>query len=114
MATPARRDLVIVHADSYAHEITFVDANSAPLDISTRTWAAQIRSDPASTTAADAVFDVDTTDAATGVIVLGLTTTATAALSPTRAYRWDLQATVGSDVTTMMAGTVTVVQDVTR
>lgn len=114
MATPARRDLVIVRNDSYAHEITFVDDLAAPLDVSNRTWAAQIRSDPTSTGTADAVFSVDTTSAASGVIVLGLTTTDTAALRANRTYRWDLQATTGSDVTTMVAGSVTVVQDVTR
>lgn len=103
-----------MHADSYAHEITFVDSNSAPLDVSNRTWAAQVRSDPSSSGSPDATFSVDTTSAATGIIVLALTTTATAALQPGRAYRWDLQATVGSDVTTMVAGSVTVVQDVTR
>ena len=72
-------------------------------------WTAQWRSYPTSTTAVS--FNVDTTNAATGRIVISLTATQAATLKD--GY-WDLQSTRNSEVKTWIRGKVLYVKDVTR
>ena len=113
--SPATRDLIIVHRDDYSHTITIVDADSVAIVLTGRTYAAQIRYKPAVAGTADATFSVSLANLATGIVTISLTDTQTDALTPGRAYYWDLQETVTatSFVTTILSGKVTVVQDVT-
>lgn len=115
MSAPGVRNLTIVHRDDYSHTVTIVDADEVAVVLTGRTYAAQIRSSPATAGTADAAFTVDLTNLATGVVVLTLTNTQTGALVPATAYWWDLQETVTATTfkTTILAGKVTVVQDVT-
>jgi len=115
MSAPGVRNLSIVHRDSYAHTITIVDANSAPVVLTGRTYDAQIRAQPAESGTADAAFTISLTNLATGVIVITLTVGQTGALIPGLPYFWDLQETVTATTfkTTILAGRVSVVQDVT-
>lgn len=97
------------------------------VDLSDRTWAAQIRSDLDETeTDPIATFTVDDTDAATGTLVVTLphsesanlvTGTTSGRATPGKAtYYWDLQATSKTDpddVFTWLAGKVKVTGDVT-
>lgn len=108
----AERNLSIYAGDDYSHTITAVDGDAVAVDLSDRTWTAQWREYAAASTAVD--FSVDTTNAATGVLVLSMTAAQTATLS--RAGTWDLQGTYTADsaVETLLAGTVTCTKDVTR
>lgn len=115
MSAPGVRNLVIVHGDDYSHTVTVVDSDSVAIVLTGRTYAAQIRSSPATAGTADATFTVSLTNLATGIVVISLTDTQTAALIPGLPYFWDLQETVTATTftTTILAGKVSVVQDVT-
>lgn len=106
--TPAQRDIDIVAGDVYVHVIEFVE------DPTPYTYRAQLRQDPTVTgSAPEAVFAVDTGDlAVTGELVLTLTPAQTAALAPTKRYRWNLERVAGTDPTTIIAGAVDVVRKV--
>lgn len=107
MATQ-QRDIVIRQGDPYVHTITAQAADGTPKNVS-GTWAAQIRRNPLDTDVA-ATFSVDTSDAASGTVVLSLTEEQTAALAPGR-YVWDVD---WSGVGTPIGGSVVVQPDVTR
>ncbi len=109
---PASRDVEIYRGDTWAHSIDFEDANSAPVNMSGKTWLCQVRASTESSTVL-ATVTVDTTNAATGTLVLRLTAMQTADL-PTQVLRWDLQETTGGTVTTWLAGRLTVTGDVSR
>lgn len=80
-------------------------------DLSTDTFAAQLRRSFDDDDAID--FEIDTSDAATGVIRIGLTAIQTADLE--RIYAWDLRRTDADGfVEVWLAGTVTVDLNVTR
>jgi hypothetical protein len=96
------------------------------VDLSDRTWAAQIRATLDEPTELTATFTVDVTAAATGTITLTLphsesknlvTGTTNGKPTPgTAVYYWDLQATAiadPEDVFTWVAGTIKVSGDVT-
>ncbi|MGL5936369.1 MAG: hypothetical protein ACRCZI_12210 [Cetobacterium sp.] len=104
---PARCDLSnAVRGDTLTLTLTFrVQATQAPIDLTGRTFAAQVRDREGSSTLI-ASFSIDTTNAATGVLVLSIPAATTATWAWTHAV-WDLQQTVGSVVQTLVAGRVT-------
>jgi hypothetical protein len=113
---PAELDLTIYAGDDLAMQFTFVDAASAPIDMS-GTWSASIKpinaleTDPPLQT-----FTVDASNAATGVIVISLTGAETGGLpAPSDAsLAWDIQRTDPNGVVrTTHRGTISVVDDVT-
>ena len=110
MSAPGVRDLVFVAGDDWSHQITITDGTD-PINLTGRTWLAQLRRRSNSATA-DAAFTVDTTDAATGVLTLTIARAVTAGLSGP--YVWDLQQTAADVVTTILAGHVTVRADTSR
>lgn len=86
----ATRDLSIYRGDDYQHTLTFYTdtAQTTRKDLSTHTsFTAKIKTQPDGSTLA--TFTVTTTNAATGVIVLSLSNTTTAAL--TSDGYWDFQ-----------------------
>lgn len=89
------------------------------VDLSDRTWAAQIRADLDETGTPTATFTVDVTAAATGTITISLPHSESVNLATVKGkatYYWDLQATKTADpedVFTWLAGKVTVTGDVT-
>jgi hypothetical protein len=114
---PPRRDIAIVRGDTYTHtiniEIQTEDSSGfilTPEDDSMKTWTAQYRRTPDDTAPVD--FAIDTTNAATGVLILRLTAVETATLNCDGV--WDLQSVLGDTFTTELAGTVKVIRDVTR
>ena len=107
---PATRDLTIYRGDDYSHTVTIQAEDGTPEDVSGSTRAAQFRRHDRDETAVD--FTVDTTNAATGVIVHSLTAAQIADLPPRGVY--DLQRTTDGEVETYLAGDVTVTGDVTR
>ena len=110
--TPAVLDLALYAGDGEDFQIVFKDENDQALDVSGMTWNSQIRKTRTSTDAAD--LEIDTSDAATGTIVVRVSAAITRNLAPTG--QWDLQYTTAdrTDPVTILQGAVTCAQDVTR
>lgn len=103
--------LNIKRGDHYVHELDFVtDDGVTPINVTGRAYAAQVRATKLAT--AYTAFAIDTTNAATGKIVLTLTTVQTRALLDYAV--WDLQETVSGEPVTLLEGIVTASDDVTR
>lgn len=83
-----------------------------PINVTGRTYASQIRREPLNSTVL-ASWSIDTTNAATGVLIMTLDKTVTATLPPGNAT-YDLQETNGTKVTSIFGGIITIVSDVTR
>lgn len=109
---PATLNLSLRIGDTETVSVTITDSTGTAVNITGCTYAAQIRSN-ASDTSVLATFSCSITNAAAGTLQATLSATTTAALSPGLAV-WDLQETNGTTVTTLLAGQVTIVQDVTR
>lgn len=106
----ALRDISIYKGDTYTHSLTVNNSSNVAIDLSGRNYIAQIKQSYAASTT-EAAFDVDTTDAANGVIVLSLTSSQTANLK-SGTYFYDVQETYGNVVTTLMYGNANVTGDV--
>ena len=113
MATPAEHDLVVYSGDTFTRTLTFTDSNGDAIDLSGQTVAMKIRASTDGAELADWASSWDTTNAATGVLVLTAAATLTDDLAG-GVYVYDLELTNGSTVTTYMVGALTIVQDVTR
>lgn len=113
---PEKVTLTLYAGDGLQLRITVTDPDGAPIPLD-GTIAAQIRAHREDT-APTAVFAVDATDAAAGVVVIALTDEQTAALlnGSSRFYgAWDVQWTSLADVTkTLVQGQVVGDLDVTR
>lgn len=112
MSTPAKYDLQIRTGDTETFTFSLVNENGAPISLATKTFQAQIRSSAAATSTV-ATFSTAITSAGGGQFYISLSSSSTAALSPQNAV-WDLQQTESGSVTTLVAGDVRIVQDVTR
>lgn len=113
MATAANYPLTVRIGDTCSIPVTVQDSAGAPINLSGRTYAAQIRAtaDASSVLASFTCTLVSSGTTGQFVCTIPATTTATLAAG---AGVWDLQETNGSVVTTLLAGTVQIVQDVTR
>lgn len=114
--TPDSLDLVFYAGDIGDFQISFVDAINAPIDISSYTWVSQIRT---SRTSNDPiVLTIDTSLANVGLITVNVpaTTTRILASDPMNTIRqWDIRCSLsGGSQITILQGTVTCSQDVTR
>jgi hypothetical protein len=103
--------LTVRIGDTETISLTITDS-AGPINITGRTYAAQIRAFPSSSTIV-AAFTCAIVNAAAGTVACTLSATTTAALAPQTAA-FDLQETNGAVVTTLLAGQVSIVQDVTR
>ena len=112
MATPADQDLTIVRGDTETIVATMTTDGTTPIDITGRTYRAQIRASQDSTTV-KASFTCTVTDGAAGQVTCVLSATDSAQLPVGIAY-WDLEENASGVITTVMSGTVTVLADVTR
>jgi hypothetical protein len=114
MAVPATQNLTITRGDTETLVITIKNSASVATDITGRTYRAQIRSTKDSGTIAAAFTCVVTTPLA-GVVTCTLTPNQTSVL-PTGTQFWDFEETITSSgvVTTIVAGTVNVLADVSR
>ena len=110
--SPANLPLNIRIGDTETISVAIQDSTGAPVNITGRTYAAQIRTTTDAATAL-ATFSCSITNAAAGTLAATLSATTTAALTAGLAV-WDLQETNGTTVTTLLGGSVTIVQDVTR
>lgn len=112
MGTPAYYPISIRIGDTETVTVTLQETDATPVNITGRTYAAQIRAtaDAASTIA---TFTCAITNGAAGQFACTLSATITGALS-IGTYVWDLQETNGSVKTTILAGPVRIDYDVTR
>jgi hypothetical protein len=112
MAVPADQDLIITRGDTETLVVTITSDGSTAIDITGRTYRAQIRSSQDSTTV-KASFTCTVTSAANGQVTCVLSATDSATL-PVGVAFWDLEETASGVVSTILAGNVTVLADVTR
>jgi hypothetical protein len=112
MAQPADQDLIITRGDTETLVVTITSDGSTAVDITGRTYKAQIRSTQDSTTI-KASFTCTVTGGASGQVTCVLSATSSAALSA-GLYFWDLEENASGVISTILAGNVTVLADVTR
>ena len=112
MAQPADQDLILTRGDTETLVVTITTDGSTAVNITGRTYKAQIRSTQDSTTI-KASFTCTVTGAASGQVTCILSATSSAALSA-GLYFWDLEENASGVISTILAGNVTVLADVTR
>jgi hypothetical protein len=112
MAQPADQDLTITRGDTETLVVTITTDGSTAVDITGRTYRAQIRSQQDSTTI-KASFTCVVTSGASGQVTCTLSAASSSALSA-GLYFWDLEENASGVISTILAGNVTVLADVTR
>jgi hypothetical protein len=112
MAQPADQDLTLTRGDTETLVVTITTDGSTAVDITGRTYRAQIRSTQDSTTI-KASFTCVVTSGASGQVTCTLTATSSSALSA-GLYFWDLEENASGVISTILSGNVTVLADVTR
>lgn len=112
MAQPADQDLTITRGDTETLVVTITSDGSTPINITGRTYRAQIRSSQDSTTI-KASFTCTVSNGAAGQVTCTLSAADSATLPVGIAF-WDLEETASGVVSTILAGNVTVIADVTR
>ena len=103
-AIPEVVDLRLHQGDTFTLTLTFQG------NVASSTFAAQVR--PTTKSATFWNFAVDTSQAASGIVVLTLSAANTAAMPATAV--WDLQETKAGVVTTLLKGRVRVGRETTR
>jgi VCBS repeat-containing protein len=112
MAVPAKQNLSITRGDTETVVITMTSDGTTPVNITGRTYRAQIRTLKDAGTI-DASFTCTVTAGTSGEVTLTMAPASTSALAAGTHY-WDLEETASGVVSTILAGTVTVLADVTR
>lgn len=112
MAQPADQDLTITRGDTETLVVTITTDGSTAVDITGRTYSSQIRTQQDSTTI-KASFTCTVTAAASGQVTCVLSAASSATLSA-GLYFWDLQENASGVISTILAGNITVLADVTR
>lgn len=112
MAAPATQDLTITRGDTETIVVTLTTDGTTAIDVTGRTYTAQLRSTP-DISVISASFTCTVTNGAAGQVTCVMSSTASAELSPGFFY-WDLQENASGTISTVLAGTVTVLADVTR
>ena len=105
-------DLTIEQGTTFERTITIKDASDVAVDISTDSFAGQIRKRPQSGTV-EASFTFTITDGANGEVTATISATDTAAMD-TGDFVYDIEWTSGSKVTRLLEGTASVTAEVTR
>lgn len=106
-----KRNIQLTKGDDYSHVVTITN-DAGVLNITGRTYEAQVRK-VASQPTPDATFVCTVTNGPGGQITLLLADTVTDTLLAGD-YRWDLEENASGIVTTLLAGRLRVVEDVTR
>lgn len=111
MSNPARVDLQLVNYDQETIEFELVDLQGDPIDITGRTYALEVRANPADTGTADCVFSCTVPVGTDGMVVATAATTETENLIAGDAYYWSL---LEDGLHTLITGRVMVIQQVTK
>ena len=113
MGAPGETTDTIYRGDDYSHTVTLQDSAGDAYDASSSTWAAKLRATEDDATVL-ATLSIDTTNAATGILVCSIADTTTDDLTGSRAV-WDLEETTsGGTVTTWLKVKCAIGRDVTR
>lgn len=113
MAKPATRDIDVTRGDTETIVVTCTsDDAGTPINITGRTYRAQIRSS-ATSDIIKATFTCTVTNGAAGQVTCVLPVSESTLLAP-GLYEWDLEENASGTVTTLLYGKVTVTADVTR
>jgi hypothetical protein len=112
MASPAELPITIRTGDTEQLTVTVKDDAGVAVNITGRTYSSQIRATAAST-AVLATFTCSVTNGTAGIFQCTMGTAITGALSAGQAV-YDVQENASGVVTTLLAGPVFIVQDVTR
>lgn len=112
MAVPVKQNLSITRGDTESVVVTMTSNGTTPINITGRTYRSQIRTTKDSSII-DASFSCSVTSALDGEITCSMTAGDTAALTVGLHY-WDFEENNSGVVSTILAGTVTVLPDVTR
>jgi hypothetical protein len=112
MSKPTNYPLNIKIGDTETVTVTRQDSTGTPINITGRTYSAQVRAKASSSTPL-ATFSCAIVNAANGIFACTLSATTTAALVPANAV-WDLQEVNGSVVTTLLTGPAYIEKDITR
>jgi len=112
MAKPAIQNLTMVRGDTESIVVTMLSSSNTPIDITGRTYRAQIRTTK-DATIIDGSFTCTITNGPAGEVTCSMSAGSTASLAAGTHY-WDLEETSAGVVSTVLAGTVTVLADVTR
>ena len=108
----AERNIDIYQGDTYVHQLSLKNSSNAVINISTRTYAGQVRKRRSSDTIT-ATFTTEITDGANGVVVFSLTPNVTSSMA-SGSYVYDFQETNGATITTLITGSCIVVGEVSR
>ena len=106
---PLPVDLFVYRGDSGRFRVAITDPTGLPLDVSGATWDCDIRQNYDAQTVV-VTLDVNVIDASTVEVVLDALSSALLIDGSV----WDLEMTIGGEVSTLMAGTVHVHKDVSR
>lgn len=112
MAVPATQNLTITRGDTETVSVTITTDGTTAVDITGRTYSSQMRQSPDSNVIS-ATATCQVTDGPNGKVTAVFSHADTALLSPGY-YYWDLQENASGVYSTILAGTVTVLADVTR
>lgn len=112
MANPANYPLSIIAGDTKTVSLTLKDASGTPINVTGRTYAAQLRSTVEATSTL-ATFTCSIVSAPAGTVNCTLPAATTTGLAAGDAI-WSLRETNGTVVTTLLEGPVRISQSPTR
>jgi hypothetical protein len=112
MAVPAKQNFSITRGDTETVVVNITSDGATPINITGRTYRAQLRSTKESP-AISASFVCTITNALQGQVTAVLSAATTGTLSA-GTYYWDFEEDNSGVITTIIAGTVSVLADVTR
>ena len=105
-------DITVEQGATFSRTITIKDASNTAVNISSDTFAGQIRKRHQSATT-QAAFSFTITDGANGEVTATISNTNTSSMDPGD-FVYDIEWTSGSTVTRLLEGTATVTPEVTR
>ena len=105
-------DITVEQGATFSRTITIKDASNTAVNISSDTFAGQIRKRHQSA-ATQAAFSFTITDGANGEVTATISNTNTSSMDPGD-FVYDIEWTSGSTVTRLLEGTATVTPEVTR
>lgn len=112
MAVPSTQNLTITRGDTEVIVVTMKDSAGVAINITGRTYRAQVRTTKDAGSVA-ASFTCVVTSAVNGEVTGTMSAVSSAALAAGK-YYWDFEETNAGVVTTILAGSVTVLADVSR
>jgi len=107
---PGKYNLTIYRGDTFAQTFRFTTGGVSE-DLTGWIFTAQVREFPNATIAADFTVTID--DALGGVVTIAMEDAITATL-PSRGGSWDFEGAKDGETLTRIAGSVALVEDVTR